>query len=482
MNVKVKLNNLDYRYDVYHLVNIFYPLNNIEFVCENHDLEINISREKIICTLNEDTKIFCVDTNMKFKSFIKKALFEFFTYKTGKQMPWGTLIGIRPSKKTLELLQEGYNDDEIIEYFKYNTCTRRDKVQLCVDIAKNESKFVNKEKNSISVYIDMPFCPTRCLYCSFASNPIGSCKKIVEPYLNALYKEIDRMSKFIKEHHLKIECVYFGGGTPTSVSDEQFRNVMKNIHKHFVYKNDIKEFTVECGRPDSITLNKLKTMKEFNVNRISINPQSMNEKTLKLIGRNHTPQDIIDKFNMARKVGFDSINMDIIVGLPGENSSDIIKTCSEIEKLNPDNLTVHGLSVKRGSRLHENIINKKKFEMQSQEELNKMFNETVKLAHNLGMKPYYMYRQKNMVGNMENIGYTKEKKECIYNIEMIEERQTIIAVGADAVSKVIFLDENRIERFPNIKDVREYINRIDEKMGKKEKLLKTLYELEKEEM
>lgn len=250
---------------------------------------------------------------------------------------------------------------------------------------------------------------------------------------------------------------------------------MNIIYNSFIKENTPKEFTVECGRPDSITLEKLKTMKKYNVTRISINPQTMNDKTLKLIGRNHTSKDVIEKFKMAKDLGFEDINMDMIIGLPGEGLEEAKHTAKEILKLSPDSLTVHGLSLKRGSIMYENFILKKGLGLKSQDEIMKMFEESRALARKLNIKPYYMYRQKNMVGNMENLGYAKQGKECLYNIEMIEDKQTIIALGADAVTKVVFLEENRLERFANVKDIKGYTERIKEMVEGKIKLLNTLY-------
>ncbi len=276
----------------------------------------------------------------------------------------------------------------------------------------------------------MPFCPTRCLYCSFAANPIAGCKKDVEPYLEALSKEISAISDYVSKKGLKIETVYFGGGTPTSVNNEQFEVLMKHIYDSFVNNKGVKEFTVECGRPDSITEEKLKTMKRYEVSRISINPQSMNDKTLKSIGRGHLTEDVVDKFNLARSLDFDNINMDIIIGLPNEDISEVSKTCSMIKELNPDSLTIHGMSIKRASRLHENLVLHNTITIAEQKKnLNKMYEMSKVLGRELNMHPYYMYRQKkNMVGNMENVGYSKDNKECIYNIQMIEDKQTIIAL------------------------------------------------------
>ncbi|WP_138206314.1 coproporphyrinogen III oxidase [Haloimpatiens lingqiaonensis] len=473
--MKVKLNDINYRYHVYGIINIFYQCENIEFVEEHYDMSINIYENEVQCSYGEISERFIFTKDLPHKDFIKKSIFMFLTKYTGKSMPWGTLTGIRPSKIAIELLRKGKNESEIIEFFNHNYCTREDKAKLCIDIGKKEESFINTKKENISVYIGMPFCPTRCLYCSFTANSVKGCGDLVDNYIKALMVEMERMSSFIKRKGLNIQCLYFGGGTPTAVNDEQFRVVMEAIYKNFMEEFNVQEFTVECGRPDSITEDKLETMKKHRVSRISINPQTMSDTTLKLIGRNHSAKDVVEKFYMARNIGFENINMDIIVGLPGEKLEDVINTCKEIKKLAPDSFTVHGLSVKRGSRLHENIVNKENYEIANQKELNEMFGETVNLSKSLSMKPYYMYRQKNMVGNMENIGYALEGKECIYNIQMIEEKQTIIALGADAVSKIVFLEENRLERFANIKDVKEYIERLDEKISSKEELLETLY-------
>lgn len=473
--LKIKLNNLAYRYDVYQLMNIFYFNEDIKFDCKDFDYEVYINENNLTITHNEKTQKIEYMENLTVKENIRRCLFLYLREVTGYEIPWGILLGIRPTKIALNLMNKGKNREEIVRYYREHYLASEEKGNLCIDVAKKEAKLVNKESNVISVYVGMPFCPTRCLYCSFASNPIARCKKMVEPYLKALSKEIAELSKFIKEKHLKIQCVYFGGGTPTSVNDEQFEFIVKEIYNNLVKDFSVQEFTIECGRPDSITENKLKTMKHYNVNRISINPQTMNKETLKLIGRGHSVDQVKEKFMLARKLGFNNINMDIIVGLPGENAASVDRTCNEILKLNPESLTVHGMAIKRGSKLHEQIINNIEYKISNQEELNIMFDKTVKLSQKLNMEPYYMYRQKNMVGSMENVGYCKTNKECIYNIQMMEEKQTVIALGADAVCKVIFLSEDRIERFANLKDVKEYVNRVDEMIQKKIDLLNTLY-------
>lgn len=477
MEIKIKLNNMKYRYDVYQMFNIYFPLDEIKFL-DDGDYIVNILDNKLNFLYNEYHKESLISENIK--EDIKRLVFSSLKDITKEEYPWGILVGIRPSKIALKYLEEGKTEEEIIDIFKKKHLAVEEKAKLCIEIAKAEVNFVNNNSKNIAIYIGMAFCPTRCFYCSFAANPIIGNKKLISPYLEALIYEIREMKKYINERKLNIETVYFGGGTPTAISNEEFEVVMEEAYNAFVKGKGVKEFTVECGRPDSITKEKLETMKKFNVTRISINPQTMNDETLKIIGRGHNSNDVIEKFNLARSMGFNDINMDMIIGLPGEGINEVLRTKEEILKLHPDSLTVHGLSLKRASILYENFILKKGIQVKKQAELADMYEESRSLAKSLGLHPYYMYRQKNMVGNMENLGYSRKGAECIYNIQMIEDKQTIIALGADAVSKVVFLEEGRIERFANIKDVREYCNRIEEMVEGKKKLLDTLY-LGKEE-
>ncbi|GAA0085174.1 coproporphyrinogen III oxidase [Clostridium sp. CTA-7] len=472
MKLKIRLNDLKYRYDVYQMFNIYFPLDELKFV-EDGDYIVNIEEQKVSLTYKEFYKESTLGESLK--EDIKRLIFSSLREITGDYYPWGILVGIRPSKIALNYLEEGRSEEEIIEIFKNRHLASEEKAKLCIEVAKKEKRFVNKNEKNIAIYIGMAFCPTRCFYCSFTANPIGGNKKLVNPYLEALTYEIREMKKYVDERDLNIESVYFGGGTPTAVNNEEFESIMKEIYNAFVLDKDIFEFTVECGRPDSITLEKLQTMKKYNTTRISINPQTMNDNTLKMIGRGHTSKDVIDKFKLARDLGFNDINMDMIIGLPGEGIDEVKFTAQEILKLHPDSLTVHGLSLKRASILYENFILKKGIQIKKQNELSQMYEESRYISEKLNIEPYYMYRQKNMVGNMENLGYSKEGKECLYNIQMIEDKQTIIALGADAVSKVVFLRENRIERFGNVKDIREYTSRIKEMVEEKKKLLDTLY-------
>lgn len=477
MEIKIKLSDMKYRYDIYQMFNIYFPLDEIKFL-DDGDYIVNILDNKVEFINGDYYKKTEISENIK--EDIKRLVFSSLKDITQEEYPWGILVGIRPSKIALKYLEEGKTEEEIIEIFKKKHLASEEKAKLCIEIAKREVSFVNNDSKNIAIYIGMAFCPTRCFYCSFAANPIMGNKKLVNPYLEALIYEIREMKKYVDERNLNIETVYFGGGTPTAVNNEEFELVMKEAYDAFVKGKGIKEFTVECGRPDSITKEKLETMKKFNVTRISINPQTMNDETLKIIGRGHNSNDVIEKFNLARSMGFNDINMDMIIGLPGEGIKEVIHTKEEILKLYPDSLTVHGLSLKRASILYENFVLKKGIQVKKQEELANMYEESRALAKELGLQPYYMYRQKNMVGNMENLGYSRKGAECIYNIQMIEDKQTIIALGADAVSKIVFLEEGRIERFANIKDVREYCNRIEEMVEGKKKLLDTLYLNEEE--
>ena len=479
MFINITLNDLKYRYDVYQMFNIFYTFCELKFVNESDEwnYKVELREDLLKIASKENSQEVSIDVDGNYKEQLKRGIFSFLSTEIKDEYPWGTLVGIRPSKIALNLLQEGKSQDEVIQYFQNTYLAKEEKAKLCIEVAQREEAFVNKDEKTISIYVGMPFCPTRCLYCSFAANPIGGCKKDVEPYLDSLKKEIKAIKEYVDSKDITIETVYFGGGTPTSVNNEQFEDLMKHIHESFVVNKNIKEFTVECGRPDSITKEKLESMKRYNVSRISINPQTMNDTSLKSIGRGHLTQDVIDKFKLARSLDFDNINMDMIIGLPNEGISEVENTCKLIKELNPDSLTVHGMSIKRASRLYENLVLKQTIKVESQNNLNIMYNKSKELASELDMFPYYMYRQKNMVGNMENVGFSREGKECIYNIQMIEDKQTIIALGADAVSKVVYLNEgkNRIERFANVKDVKEYIKRIDEMVEGKISLLDTLY-------
>ncbi len=350
---------------------------------------------------------------------------------------------------------------------KHTYLTSDQKVDLILEVAKKELDLLSDidYENGYSLYIGIPFCPTTCLYCSFTSFPISQWEKRMNDYLEALFKEMEFTARRMAGKTL--DTVYIGGGTPTSLSAEHLEKLILRLKNTFDFTT-VKEFTVEAGRPDSITQEKLEVLKKYGVTRISINPQTMKEETLKIIGRRHTVEMVKDRFLLARSLGFDNINMDLIIGLPGEDMEDVRRTMEEIKSLGPDGITVHTLAIKRAARLN---MYKEQYGDLKITGTQEMVDLTAAYAHSMGQEPYYLYRQKNMAGNFENVGYSAPGKACIYNILIMEEKQTIAACGAGTTTKVVFPSENRLERVENVKDVEQYIARIDEMIKRKEKML-----------
>ncbi len=401
------------------------------------------------------------------KNRIKRNLYRLLEKRTGRSLPWGTLTGIRPTKIPMTKLEEGWSREEIADFMKETYFAGDDKIALSVEIAERERELLSRisYENGYSLYVGIPFCPTTCLYCSFTSYPIGKWEKRMDEYLGALFRELEYTADRMKGKVL--DTVYFGGGTPTSLSAEHLDQVISKVEELFDLSG-VQEFTVEAGRPDSITREKLEVLKHHGITRISINPQTMNQKTLDVIGRRHTVDMVKEKFALAREMGFDNINMDLIIGLPGERMEDVAHTLEEVRRLSPDSLTVHSLALKRAARLNLEWDQYADMGMVNTQE---MIDLTARFAREMGMEPYYLYRQKNMAGNFENVGYSLPGKACIYNILIMEEMQTIAACGAGTTTKVVFPQENRRERTENVKDVDQYIQRIDEMIERKEKLL-----------
>lgn len=381
--------------------------------------------------------------------------------------PWGILTGIRPVKIAAKKLSEGFSDDDVIKYFTEECKTLPDRANLALNLAKKEKNLTSDMyTDGVSLYIGIPFCPTRCLYCSFISNSVKSSKQYIEGYIECLKKEIEYTAEIIKHNKNRIETVYIGGGTPTTLDASQLDGIFEKLFSCFDL-SEIKEFTVEAGRPDTITKDKLDAIKRYNIDRISINPQTMNLKTLKTIGRNHTPEEIISAYELARKVGIKIINMDVIAGLPGESVEDFKYTLNEVEKLCPENTTVHTMCIKRSSRLKEQID---VYDLSCSDIVSEMVEYSKEFLSKCGKEPYYLYRQKNMLGNLENIGYSKPGTESLYNIYIMEELQTIISMGCGGVTKTVNRENDRIERIFNVKEPKEYIERIDEMLKRKDVL------------
>lgn len=403
---------------------------------------------------------------------LKAALYHMLSDYTGKQLPWGSMTGVRPTKVATEWLENGKNDEEIRHLYTDTYLTIPQKADICIEVAKKEQElfqdFLYDEEYCI--YIGIPFCPSRCLYCSFTSYPIAQYVDKVEDYLQALYKEMEFVAGADAYKNKRLVAIYIGGGTPSALTAVQLESLITKMQTTFDMQY-VREFCVECGRPDSITLDKLQTLKKLGVERISINPQTMSDETLQLIGRAHSVEQTKQAFEMAREAGFDNINMDMIVGLPGEDMEHVQHTLSEIRKMVPDSLTVHSLAIKRAANLN---IEMERYHSLIKGSTNEMLLAVDECARDMEMKPYYLYRQKNIPGKLENIGYAVEGKECVYNILIMEEKLDILGMGAGSSSKFIFRKENRIERVENVKNVDEYINRIDEMIERKKKMFATL--------
>lgn len=399
----------------------------------------------------------------------KKELYFKLSKDTGIELPWGYLTGVRPSKIAYTRIEEGVSEDDILKEFTDKYLATKKKAELALKVAKTEKQILEDldYKRGYSLYVGIPFCPTTCLYCSFTSYSQVAYASKMEPYVEALIKEMHYVSQAMAGQRL--DTVYFGGGTPTTLSPQQLDRVLTELEGCFDMST-VRELTVEAGRPDSITMEKLLVLKKHNVDRISINPQTMNDETLAVIGRRHSVAQVRQAFAMAREAGFDNINMDIILGLPGESIEEVRHTLDQIKELGPESLTVHSLAIKRAAAL--NIWRERYTDMQI-ENSDEIVQLAADYAKDMGHEPYYMYRQKNMAGNLENVGYSVPGKECIYNILIMEEKQTIIAIGAGASSKVVFYNlatgkQGRIERIENVKDVTNYIDRIDEMIVRKE--------------
>ena len=403
------------------------------------------------------------------KNRIKRRLYFLLMQDTGHQLPWGALTGIRPVKIPEGKLAEGWEEERISSYMEEHYLTGEKKRRLSLEIAKEERRLLNTLDygNGYSLYVGIPFCPTTCLYCSFTSYPIGKWQNRVEEYLDALERELRAVRSW--EEGRVLQTIYVGGGTPTSLPEPHLERLMKMICGTFDISGGM-EFTVEAGRPDSITREKLSILKAYGVSRISVNPQSMNQKTLDLIGRRHTVDQVEQVFEMAREAGFDNINMDIILGLPGEGREEVVHTLGAVQRLLPDCLTVHCLALKRAARLNLERERYQGYPMASGALIDQLVELAGEAARAMGMKPYYLYRQKNMAGNLENVGYAMGDKACLYNILMMEEKQSIVACGAGTTTKRVIPGENRIERCENVKDVALYIEKVDEMTRRKRKL------------
>lgn len=484
--IYVRLIGHNFQYEVYELIKVFYFGEEIFFLEDLNQYNEGLLILSRLIETNEGLKTsteiykdnslvskeFIIDidridvdkssTNKKIRIGIKQSIYDALNNLSNIKAPWGILTGVRPVKIVHNLLDENKSQDEIIHTLTSEYRLDLDKAKLIMDIGKKQREYLYPlDEDNFSIYISIPFCPTRCLYCSFPSLNINSYIHWVEEYVDRLIYEMERIKDLMGKRN--VSTVYIGGGTPSAIPNKQLDRIIKAVYKNFD-KESIEEFTVEAGRPDTIDGELLKMLNENQIDRISINPQTMNDNTLKIIGRKHSSKDIINTYYQARQIGFDVINMDLIVGLPSEGIEEIKNTLDSIRELKPENLTVHTLAVKRGSKF---INAMDKYKVADQNTIEAMIEQTQIFANEMELFPYYLYRQKQMMGNFENVGYAMEGKECIYNIKMMEEKETVIGLGMGAVSKIYFPKEDRIERIPNVKSLEEYLKRVDEMVNRK---------------
>ena len=482
--IAVQLNKRDFEYDIHSLIRAFYPGMDVPVYQEAEPHPEGWEKKRVVDYQPDKITLVFQDSDGQIlakreqqveyeadrkatKNVLKSMLYELLRDYTGQDLPWGNLTGIRPTKIPMALLEQGWKNTEIADYMRKTYYTSNEKTALSIMIANRERhilKDINYE-DGYSLYVGIPFCPSICLYCSFSSSPLSVWKNKVDTYLDALCKEIEACARIYRNR--KLDTIYMGGGTPTTLEPYQMDRLLTKIEECFD-RSYLKEFTVEAGRPDSITREKLEVLRKHGISRISINPQTMNQSTLDIIGRRHTVEQTVEAFHLARELGFDNINMDLIVGLPGEEYEQVEHTMKEVTALDPDSITVHSLAVKRAARLNMFKDQYKEMTFTNNQQIMEM---TARYAYQAGHSPYYLYRQKNMAGNFENVGYAKPDSAGIYNILIMEEKQSILALGAGATSKKV--SGELIERTENVKDIKNYVERIDEMIERKRLLMET---------
>ncbi len=424
-------------------------------------VKLNDNTESSAITLSENTEKNIAEHELC------RLIYHILCRKTGIYPPWGLMTGIRPVKKVIELIQQGFSHNQtekiLTEHFELSP----KKFSLAYETAINQLPILNNiDTHAASLYISIPFCPTRCSYCSFVSHSMDSAIKLMPEYISALCHEIEIIGNIVKNTGTKIDTVYFGGGTPTSVSASDIQKIMQTVSDNFNL-DKIREYSFEAGRPDTITEEKLRIIKAFGADRISVNPQTLNDDVLRVIGRKHSGSDAIKAFELARKIGFNNINTDLIAGLPTESAESFKNTLDKITELSPESITVHTLTVKRSADLFEN----------GSENMNnpasEMVDYSIEKLMSCGYLPYYMYRQKNTVNNLENVGYSKKGFESQYNIFIMDETQTILGAGCAASTKLVYPD-GKISRIHNYKFPYEYIKRFEQLMQKKKEVIECL--------
>lgn len=417
------------------------------------------------------------EQNIRLKRALSHVMLDVLEQYSGMTQQWGILTGVRPTKLYHKYRKEGKSEKEIEKILHEDFRISYEKINLLKAIVERQLTVIpdlDEIGRELSIYIGVPFCPTMCAYCTFPAYAIQSNRKAgrVEKFIDGLHIELRELGKWLTEKNMRITSIYWGGGTPTSIEAEEMDALYKTMFESFPNTDSIREITVEAGRPDTITPEKIEVLKKWGIDRISVNPQSYTQETLKAIGRHHTVQETIDKFWLSRNMGMNNINMDLIIGLPNEGIEEFQHSLDESAKMQPESLTVHTLSFKRASEMTRN---KDKYKVADRDTVSQMMNMANDWTKDNGYVPYYLYRQKNILGNLENVGYCKPNEESIYNIVIMEEVQTILGIGCGASSKFVHPETGKITQFHNPKDPAAYILTFEEAIQKKIAILNDLY-------
>ena len=470
MKMNLYIDNHKYHYEMENLCRAFLFTEEVAVLHEYEALEapyiLTSVRDKVRVELRTDTLFeelsadLCGDNEL----CMGQLLYQLLSKAYDRELPWGILTGVRPIKLFSKLAAQS-GVEEARRYFRETLYVSEEKIALAQKVRENQQMILSRsDRRSFSLYVSIPFCPTRCNYCSFVSQTVEKAKKLIEQYIPLLLSEIRYTAEIAKELRLRLESVYIGGGTPTTLSAEQLEILLCEIEADFDLSN-CAEFTVEAGRPDTVTREKLLTLQKHRVTRISINPQTFSDSVLERIGRKHTAQQTIDAFRLARELGFDNINMDLIAGLTSDTPEGFEETIQAVRRLDPESVTVHTLAVKRSARLNSTDA------VREQAYTAQMLDYAGEQLTQGGYEPYYLYRQSKMLSNLENIGWAKKGYFSPYNVYIMEETHTILACGAGAVSKLRDVDSDYIERIFNFKYPYEYISRFDELIERKARVI-----------
>ncbi len=475
-----------FRYETENLCNMFFPLDKAKVIEGSHTTESNyiltrISQQGEKGTLAEIS--LCMDGANRYacmdipkESVEKEAeyqlcalLYQVLSEFTGKTLSWGMLTGVRPVKLVRAMREEGMDDSAILHVMQQKHFVSENKAKLCLATCDHETPILQGvSRDSFSLYVSIPFCPSRCHYCSFVSQAVGKQKKLIPEYVHLLCKELQKTGEIVKTLGLRLDTVYFGGGTPTTLSPAQLDEVLSTVERFFDLST-CKEYTVEAGRPDTIDEEKLRALRAHGISRISINPQTLEDRVLEQIGRRHTAKQFFEAFDLARKLGFTNINTDVIAGLMGDTLEGFQHTLSSLMQLVPENVTVHTLSVKRAATLSQ--TGGYAAVVQNEDVVPQMVDYAQDTLFANGYHPYYLYRQKNMLDNLENVGYAKGDTDGLYNVYIMDETHTILAAGAGGVTKMKNQDNGYIERIFNFKFPHDYGMRFDEILQRKEQVI-----------